>query len=81
MSLTIESIKKTTQDNSYKNITRNYVLLVLTAVVALTLVLAIAGSVLNGGILPNAHQGLGLIIYPREQKRSLQSSAPQEIHP
>lgn len=42
MSHTIESIKKI-QDNSYKNITRNYVLLVLTVIVALALVLAIAG--------------------------------------
>lgn len=78
MSHTIESIKKI-QDNSYKNITRNYVLLVLTVIVALALVLAIAGYVLNGGILPNAHQGLGLIIHPTEQKLSPQSSAPQSI--
>jgi hypothetical protein len=79
MSRTIESIKKTTQDNSYKKITRNYVLLLLTAVVALTLVLAIAGYVLNGGISPSAYQGLGLIVYPTEQKLSPQSSAPQSI--
>jgi len=78
MSRTIESIKKT-QDNGYKNITRNYVLLVLTVIVALALVLAIAGYVLNGGILPNAHQGLGLNIYPTEQKLSPQGSAPQSI--
>jgi hypothetical protein len=78
MSRTIECIKKT-QDNNYKNITRNYVLLVLTVIVALALVLAIAGYVLNGGNLPNAHQGLGLIIYPTEQKLSPQSSAHQSI--
>ena len=67
MSRTVESIKKT-QDNRYKNITRNYVLLVLTVIVALALGLAIAGYVLSGGILPNAHQGLSLITYPTEQQ-------------
>jgi len=77
MSRTVESIKKT-QDNMYKNITRNYVLLVLTVIVALALVLAIAGYVLRGGILPNAHKG-SLITYPTEQQLSVQSSAPQSF--
>jgi hypothetical protein len=78
MSRTFKSIKKT-QENRYKNITRNYVLLVLTVIVALALVLAIAGYVLSGGILPNAHQGLSLITYPAEQQLSPQSSASQSI--
>jgi len=43
MSRTVESISKT-HDIRYKNITRNYVLLVLTVIVALVLVLAIAGG-------------------------------------
>ena len=76
MSRTVESIRKT-QDIRYKNITRNYVLLVLTVIVALALVLAIAEYVLSGGILPNAHKGLRLITYPSEQQLSPQSSAPQ----
>jgi hypothetical protein len=71
--------RKYTQDNSYKNITRNYVLLVLTVIVALALVLAMAGYVLNDGILSKAHQGLSLITYPTEQQSSPQSSAPQSI--
>ena len=70
MSRTVESIKKT-QDNRYKNITRNYGLLVLTVIVALALVLAIAG------ILPNSHKGLSLITYPTEQQLSPQSSTSQ----
>ena len=74
----MESISKT-HDIRYKNITRNYVLLVLTVIVALVLVLAIAGYVLNGGILPNAHKGLSLITYPSEQQLSPQSSAPQSF--
>ena len=76
MSRTVESIRKT-QDIRYKNITRNYVLLVLTVIVALALVLTIAEYVLSGGILPNAHKGLRLITYPSEQQLSPQSSAPQ----
>jgi hypothetical protein len=76
MSRTVESIRKT-QDIRYKNITRNYVLLVLTVIVALALVLTIAEYVLSGGILPNAHKGLRLITYPSEQQVSPQSSAPQ----
>ena len=76
MSRTVESIRKT-QDIMYKNITRNYVLLVLTVIVALALVLTIAEYVLSGGILPNAHKGLRLITYPSEQQLSPQSSAPQ----
>jgi hypothetical protein len=78
MSRTVESIRKT-QDIRYKNITRNYVLLVLTVIVALALVLAIAGYVLSGGILPNAHKGLSLITYPTDQQLSPQSSAPHSI--
>lgn len=78
MSRTVESISKT-HDIRYKNITRNYVLLVLTVIVALVLVLAIAGYVLSGGILPNAHKGLSLITYPTEQQLSPQSSAPQSF--
>jgi hypothetical protein len=66
MSRTVESIRET-QDIRYNNITRNYVLLVLTVIVALALVLAIAGYILSGGILPNAHKGLSLITYPTEQ--------------
>jgi hypothetical protein len=76
MSRTVESIRKT-QDNRYESIARNYVLLVLTVIVALVLVLAIAGYVLSGGILPNAHKGLSLITYPTEQQLSPQSYAPQ----
>ena len=75
MSRTVESIRKT-QDIRYKNITRNYVLLVLTVIVALALVLTIAEYVLSGGILPNAHKCLRLITYPSEQQLSPQSSAP-----
>lgn len=78
MSRTVESIKKT-QDNRYKNPTRNYVLLVLTVIVALALVLAIAGYVLSGGILPNAQKGLSLITYHTEQQLSPQSYAPQSF--
>ena len=78
MTRTVESISKT-QDIRYKNITRNYVLLVLTVIVALALVLAIAGYVLSGGILPNSHKGLSLITYPTEQQLSLQSSTPQSF--
>ena len=51
MSRTVESIRKT-EDNRYKNITRNYVLLVLTVIVVLGLVLAIAGYVLRGEFCP-----------------------------
>ena len=75
MSRTVESISKT-HDIRYKNITRNYVLLVLTVIVALMLVLAIAGYVLSGGILPNPPKGLS---YPTEQQPSPQSSAPQSF--
>jgi hypothetical protein len=78
MSRTVESIKKA-QDNRYKNTTRNYVLLVLTVIVALALVLAIAGYVLSGGILPNAQKGLSLITYPTEQQLSAQSYPPQPL--
>jgi hypothetical protein len=78
MSRTVKSISKT-HDIRYNNITRNYVLLVLTVIVALTLVLAITGYVLSGGILPNAHTGLSLITYPTEQQLSPQSSAPQSF--
>ena len=78
MSRNVESISKT-HDIRYKNITRNYVLLVLTVIVALALVLAIAGYVLSGGILPNAHKGLSLITYPTEQQLSPESSAPQSF--
>jgi hypothetical protein len=78
MSRTVESISKT-HDIRYKNITRNYVRLVLTVIVALVLVLAVAGYVLSGGILPSAHKGLSLITHPTEQQLSPQSSAPQSF--
>lgn len=65
MSRIVETIRKPEdKQNNYNS--RNYVLLVLTVVVALALIIAIAGYILSGGILPNAHKGLSLIIYPSE---------------
>jgi hypothetical protein len=54
-------------------VTRNYVPLVLTVVVALALIVAIVGYVLSGGILPNAYKGLSLITYPTENQLSSQT--------
>ena len=67
-------IVESSEEIKYKNITRNYVLLVLTVIVALALIVAIVGYVLSGGILPNAHKGLSLIIYPTEKQMSSQTS-------
>ena len=55
------------EEIKHKDVTRNYVLLVLTVIVALALIVAVVGYVLSGGILPNAHNGLSLITYPTEK--------------
>lgn len=67
------------EDNRKKHISRNYMLLLLTLIVALSLVVAIVGYILNGGNLPNAHRGLSLITYPTERGLSLLTSDHQSI--
>ncbi len=58
---------------------RNYVLLVLTVVIALALIIAIGGYVISGGNLPNAHKGLSLITHPTEGAPASQTSEPRTI--
>ena len=79
MSRIVETIRKPEdKQNNYNS--RNYVLLVLTVVVALALIIAIAGYILSGGILPNAHKGLSLITYPTEGATpSLLTPEPRSI--
>jgi hypothetical protein len=66
MSRIVETVGRP-EDNRNKYISRNYILLLITLIVALALVVAIAGYIMNGGILPNAHRGLSLITYPTER--------------
>jgi hypothetical protein len=77
MSRVLESIGKT-EDYKNRGITRNYVILVLTVIVALAVIMALVGYVLNRGILPNAQKALSLIIYPTE-RLSTQSYPPQPL--
>jgi hypothetical protein len=70
---------RSVQDNEYKNISKNYVLLVLTVIIALAMIVAIAGYVLSGGILSNVHNGMILITYPTEKPLSSQASESRSI--
>ena len=69
----IESVRSV-QDNEYKNISKDYVLLVLVLIAALELIVALLGHVLSDGILPNVHKGLSLITYHAERQFSSQAS-------
>jgi hypothetical protein len=73
MSRIVETIGRP-EDNRNKCISRNYVPLLLTLIVALALVVASVGYILNGGNLPNAHRGLSMITYPTERGLSPQTS-------
>jgi hypothetical protein len=73
MSRIVETIRKP-DDNLNKYNSRNYVLLVLTVVIALAFIIAIVRYVLSGGILPNSHKGLSLIAYPTVEAPSSQTS-------
>lgn len=78
MSRIVETVGRP-EDNRNKYISRNYVLLLLTLIVALALVVAIVGYIMNGGILSNAHRGLSLITYPTERGLSPQTLDHQSI--
>jgi hypothetical protein len=78
MSRIVETVGRP-EDNRNKYISRNYVLLLITLIVALALVVAIVGYIMNGGILPNAHRGLSLITYPTERGLSPLTSDHQSI--
>jgi hypothetical protein len=78
MSRIIETVRRP-EDNRNTYISRSYVLLLITMIVALALVVAIAGYIMNGGILPNAHRGLSLITYPTERGLSPLTSVHQSI--
>lgn len=78
MSRIVETIRKP-DDNLNNYNSRNYVLLVLTVVIALALIIAIVGYILSGGILPNANKGLSLITYHTEGAPSSQTSEPRTI--
>lgn len=78
MSRIVETIRKP-DDNLNNYNSRNYVLLVLTVVIALALIIAIVGYVLSGGILPNANKGLSLITYPTAEAPSSHTSEPRTI--
>lgn len=78
MSRIVETIRRP-EENRKKDISRNFMLLLLTLIVALSLVIAIVGYILNGGNLPNAHRGLSLITYPTERDLSSPTSDHQSI--
>jgi hypothetical protein len=78
MSRIVETVGRP-EDNRNKYISRDYVLLLLTLIVALALVVAIVGYTMNGGILPNAHRGLSLITYPTERGLSSKTLDHQSI--
>jgi hypothetical protein len=78
MSRIVETIGRP-EENRKKYISRNYMLLLLTLIVALSLVIAIVGYILNGGNLQNAHRGLSLITYPTERGLSPLTSDHQSI--
>jgi hypothetical protein len=78
MSRIVETIGRP-EENRKKYISRNYMLLLLTSIVALSLVIAIVGYILNGGNLPNANRGLTLITYPTERGLSPLTSDHQSI--
>lgn len=78
MSKIVETVGRP-EDKRNKYISRNYVLLLITLIVALTLVVAIVGYIMNGGILPNAHRGLSLMTYPTERGLSGQTLDHQSI--
>ncbi|MGH9974217.1 MAG: hypothetical protein ACRD8Z_00045, partial [Nitrososphaeraceae archaeon] len=78
MSRIVETIRKP-DDNLNNYSSRNYILLVLTVVIALALIIAIGGYIISGGILPNAHKGLSLITYPSEGAPASQTSEPRTI--
>ena len=61
MSRIVETIRRP-EDNRNKCISRNYVPLLLTLIVALALMVASVEYILNGGNLPNVHRGLSLIV-------------------
>lgn len=66
-------IVESSEEIKHKDVTRNYVQLVLTVIVASALIVAIVCYVLSGGILSNAHKGLSQIIYPTEKQMSSQT--------
>ncbi len=67
------------EENRKKYISRNYMLLLLTLIVALSLVIAIVGYILNGGNLQNVPKGLSLITYLTERGLSPLTSEHQSI--
>lgn len=78
MSRIVETVGRP-EDNRNKYISRNYVLLLITLIVALSLVIAIVGYILNGGNLSNAQRGLTLITYPTERGLTPLTSDHQSI--
>jgi hypothetical protein len=56
MSRVVETVGRP-EDNRNKYILRKYVLLLITLIMALALVVAIVGYIMNGGILPNDYRG------------------------
>ena len=78
MSRIVETVGRP-EDNRKKYISRSYVLLLITLIVALSIVIAIVGYILNGGNLSNAQRGLTLITYPTERGLTPLTSDHQSI--